>query len=152
MPGRPPPSALAPVWTALSVLVACGSPTEKDSGASASDAETTPGGPSSGTSEDGRFELSYTPSPDPIPLSEDFVLTWSVSSAEPLDGLSLVADAWMPSHGHGMNTTPTTTGSGESWQTDGMLFHMPGDWELVVELRGVGDSTSLSLPFHCCED
>jgi hypothetical protein len=150
-----PARHLSPVpglgWAGLSLLAACGTAPEKDSGTSDSDAAA-PGGPSSGVSEDGRFELTYAPSPDPIPLSEDFVLSWTVSSAEPLDGLNLIADAWMPAHGHGMNTTPTTTGSGASWQTEGMLFHMPGDWELVVELSGVGDSTSLILPFHCCED
>jgi hypothetical protein len=39
----------------------------------------------------------------------------------------------MPSHGHGMNTKPRLTrlGDGE-WRAEGMLFHMPGEWELYV--------------------
>jgi hypothetical protein len=41
----------------------------------------------------------------------------------------------MPHHGHGMNVAPTVkrTRPGE-FRVDGMLFHMPGYWELYFDL------------------
>ncbi len=45
-------------------------------------------------------------------------------------------DAWMPAHRHGMNYAPTLTGTAEGpWRAEGLLFHMPGAWQLVFELR-----------------
>jgi hypothetical protein len=48
---------------------------------------------------------------------------------------TLAADAAMPHHGHGMNVAPTVkrTKPGE-FRVDGMLFHMPGYWELYFDL------------------
>ena len=53
---------------------------------------------------------------------------------------TLRPDAAMPQHGHGMNVAPTVkrTGDGE-FRVDGMLFHMPGYWELYFDL-GSADS------------
>ena len=150
---RPSPRTPPRVWPLLSALAlgACtGDP--KDSGRAAPDTTAAPGGPSEATSDDGRFTVRYTSRPAPIPQSEDFALDWTVAGADGLDGLAVTVDAWMPDHGHGMNTRPETAGAGAAWTTTGMLFHMPGDWELVVELRGVGDTATLTLPYLCCED
>lgn len=47
--------------------------------------------------------------------------------------VSVVVDADMPSHQHGMNTTPQTVHEeGNRYRTDGMLFHMAGDWSISV--------------------
>ncbi len=59
----------------------------------------------------------------------------------PRDGASVAidrvkVDAWMPAHRHGMNYAPTLTGAaGGPWRAEGLLFHMPGAWQLVFELR-----------------
>lgn len=46
-------------------------------------------------------------------------------------------DATMPEHRHGMNyrTTIQPTGGGRH-RADGLMFHMPGRWEMVFEVRG----------------
>jgi hypothetical protein len=48
----------------------------------------------------------------------------------------LYIDAIMPAHGHGMNYLPDVSASAPGvFQIDGMLFHMPGDWKINIELR-----------------
>lgn len=52
---------------------------------------------------------------------------------------SLKVDAHMPEHRHGMNYAPSVSPSGPGrWRAEGLMFHMPGKWELVFELRGAG--------------
>ena len=46
---------------------------------------------------------------------------------------NLKVDADMPGHGHGMITRPEVTALEPGrWQVDGMIFHMPGLWELYL--------------------
>ncbi|WP_319546338.1 hypothetical protein [Ruegeria conchae] len=41
----------------------------------------------------------------------------------------------MPAHQHGMNYTPKVTAlDGGTFRVDDMLFHMPGLWELQVDV------------------
>jgi len=59
-------------------------------------------------------------------------------------------DAQMPEHRHGMNYRPRVSQTGESrYLAEGLLFHMPGRWELVFDVdRGTGSerlSTDLVL-------
>jgi hypothetical protein len=41
----------------------------------------------------------------------------------------------MPEHRHGMNYTPRLARSPNGLVADGLLFHMAGRWQLVVEAR-----------------
>jgi hypothetical protein len=44
-------------------------------------------------------------------------------------------DAGMPMHGHGMNYTPSEKKLGPGHSTfDGMVFHMPGKWQLTFDV------------------
>ncbi len=48
---------------------------------------------------------------------------------------SVAVDADMPSHGHGMNTKPETIHEGGNrYRANGMLFHMAGEWSIMVEV------------------
>ncbi len=45
-------------------------------------------------------------------------------------------DAQMPQHKHGMNYRPSVKALGQGlYRAEGLMFHMPGRWELVFELR-----------------
>lgn len=49
--------------------------------------------------------------------------------------VSVVVDADMPSHRHGMNTKPETIREGDHrYRANGMLFHMAGEWSISVEI------------------
>ena len=43
---------------------------------------------------------------------------------------------WMPVHRHGMNYRPGVTLSGRSGAAEGLLFHMPGRWQLILDIAG----------------
>ena len=50
---------------------------------------------------------------------------------------------WMPDHRHGMNYRPTVTLDGSSGTAEGLLFHMPGRWQIVLEIRGAAGRETL---------
>jgi len=53
-------------------------------------------------------------------------------------------DAWMPAHRHGMNYAPSVTAlGGGRYRAEGLLFHMPGEWEFVFVLRAGGATQRL---------
>jgi tripartite motif-containing protein 71 len=90
-------------------------------------------------SNDRTFAVTCTPKPAIIPLSEPFDLDVRILTnddlASPISDVSLRVDARMPAHGHGMNTLPevTKTGNGR-FNVTGLLFHMPGHWELYLDV------------------
>ncbi len=53
------------------------------------------------------------------------------------DGLVLDGfDARMPQHGHGLNYRPRIAADGPGrYRVEGVLFHMPGAWQFVFDLR-----------------
>ena len=49
---------------------------------------------------------------------------------------TLSVDAHMPEHRHGMNYRPSVSRRGPGiYRAQGLMFHMPGRWELVFEVR-----------------
>ncbi len=49
-------------------------------------------------------------------------------------------DATMPTHGHGMNYKPelgnrVSTADGSRYRAEGVLFHMPGEWQWSVKIQ-----------------
>jgi sugar lactone lactonase YvrE len=75
--------------------------------------------------------------PSPVPVGEPFVMDVEARDATgaAMSGVQLLVDCTMPHHGHGMNVRPTVrrTGPGR-WRVDPMLLHMPGRWELCLDL------------------
>ncbi len=91
-----------------------------------------------GTSNGGAWRIKYRTLPDPIPLNEEFGLEVAVFDAageHVSEGIALAADAGMPQHRHGMlrqaSVAPREDGT---FLVDGMLFHMPGAWELYFDV------------------
>ncbi len=67
------------------------------------------------------------------PLNDYFSMEVHVADETVTD---LAVDADMPSHGHGMITRPVVEQIRPSvWRVDGMMFHMPGFWELYLDLK-----------------
>jgi hypothetical protein len=45
-------------------------------------------------------------------------------------------DATMPEHGHGMNYRASLAPLGNGhWRAEGLLFHMPGRWALLLDVQ-----------------
>jgi len=107
-----------------------------------------PGGKRQVTSNGGTYTVTFETSPNPIPMNELFDLRFTVapkSGALP-QGLAVVVDARMPAHGHGMNRVPKlTTQPDGSTKAEGMLFHMPGHWELYFDIVQAGKTERAQL-------
>lgn len=86
--------------------------------------------------------MRYRTRPAPIPDGELFAIDVEVRTAggsAAAESLGLTADAAMPAHGHGMNTQPEVTRVAPGrYLVEGMLFHMPGHWEIYLDLREGG--------------
>jgi hypothetical protein len=92
-----------------------------------------------GVTDGGTFRLAYEPNPDPLaqgPFSLTLTVLNAVDDSVAGDDVEVVADAWMPEHGHGMiGATPSTTAQGEGvFVAEGMNFIMGGAWELLVDV------------------
>ena len=86
------------------------------------------------------FVVAYRSTPAPIPVGRHFVIDFVLCAR---DGATLPAevrvDATMPEHRHGMNYRPSVQARGDGlFRADGLMFHMPGRWELVFEWRDAG--------------
>jgi hypothetical protein len=80
-----------------------------------------------------RWTVAWRADPSPIPVGRHFALDIEVcpraSVAMPA---KLDVDATMPAHRHGMNSAPTVKATAPGrWRAEGLLFHMPGRWELL---------------------
>lgn len=65
------------------------------------------------------------------------------------DGLVLDGfDARMPRHGHGLNYRPRIAADGpDRYRVEGVLFHMPGAWQFVFDVRAGGNARRLTTDF-----
>jgi hypothetical protein len=91
----------------------------------------------------GSYHVSYAPFPYPIPLNKVFALEVRVYTDAAMTtrakDVTIGVDAAMPSHHHGMNLVPRAERIGDGiFRVTGMLFHMPGYWEIYVDVREGG--------------
>lgn len=95
------------------------------------------------TSSGGTYVVEWQTVGDKMPLNKVFDLDVTVLKAadhKPAEGVKLAVNASMPAHHHGMNVKPVVqqTDAGK-WLVSGMLFHMPGNWQITLEIdNGTG--------------
>lgn len=107
-------------------------------GAAAAAAACTPDFKGALTVESARYTLAWRTQPAAIPVGRHFAIDFVVC---PKTGVpmpqSLRIDAQMPEHRHGMNYKAGVTAEGGGrYRAEGLMFHMPGRWELSFELGG----------------
>ena len=93
-----------------------------------------------------QVQLAYRLLPDPVPVGRHFTIEIALC---PKAGAGLPdelrVDATMPEHRHGMNYRPSVRAESPGrYRAEGLMFHMPGRWELVFELRGGGAAQRLT--------
>lgn len=86
--------------------------------------------------------LTILQAPNSIEVSKPFNVVVSVCGKNLKDN-AIKLDAIMPAHGHGMNYAPDhevleQTTNLLSVEVKGVLLHMPGDWQWLVENRSSG--------------
>lgn len=89
---------------------------------------------------DDRYVVAYVTTPDPVTIGTHFVVDMAVCSrddaAAPAD---VRVDATMPEHRHGMNYRPTVTARAAGvYRAEGLLFHMPGRWDVSFDVVSGG--------------
>ena len=101
-------------------------------------------------SENGHYQVSYTPKLSPVPVNQ--IQTWTVRvtdpNGQPVEDARITVDGGMPQHGHGLPTVPQVTkylGDGQ-YQVEGMKFHMPGWW--VVKFKIVRNDLTDNVTFN----
>lgn len=90
--------------------------------------------------ESERYVLAYRTKPDKIAVGQHFSMDLIVCAkgGQPAPE-NLRVDAHMPEHRHGMNYRTTVKGAdGGRFLAEGFMFHMPGRWEFVFEVRSGG--------------
>lgn len=104
----------------------------------------------------GTWMVSYAPTPDPLPFSENFdlLLTLTDSGGAAASGVEgVVSSATMPSHGHGMNVEPVATENDDgTWTASPFKFHMAGMWEVTVDVTAGGVTERASFNVECCPE
>ena len=99
-------------------------------------------------SNGGRYAVDLETTPPTIAMNQPFDVTLTVT---PKNGaakdLEVQVDARMPAHFHGMNRVAKVTHAGTSWKAEGLLFHMPGHWELYIDITegGVTERAQLDV-------
>lgn len=97
--------------------------------------------------EGSHFRVIALSDPAPIPLNMPFAMDIRICDARMAEvpRLTLV-DAQMPAHRHGMNYKPKVTK--KDWgvyRAEGLLLHMPGEWEFVFEFTGADKPERLTF-------
>ena len=96
-------------------------------------------------SNGGSYTVKFQTHPELVPLNLPFDVRFSVeckgpSRMSPGAGAPEVeVDARMPAHFHGMNRVPKVTQQADGiFVAEGLLFHMPGHWELYFDITQGG--------------
>jgi hypothetical protein len=94
------------------------------------------------------YMVAFRPEPMRIEVGEPFSLLFNVCTKNDTPAELVAIDAQMPEHKHGMNYRPTIVSLGNGrYRVDGMVFHMPGRWELAIDVRAGEESERLSHEF-----
>jgi len=134
------------LWTVVATILAGGSACDRREPARQQGSISSGSGKRQVESNEGNYVVAFETVPDPIPMNEPFALKFTVAprfaraAKAGGEAFDVEVDARMPAHFHGMNRSPKVTRQPDgSFQADGMLFHMPGHWELYFDIwQGAG--------------
>jgi hypothetical protein len=102
-------------------------------------------------SEQGHYQISYTPHDGPITINtlHSWTLRVTTPDGEPITDARITVDGGMPQHGHGLPTQPRVTGQlGDgTYLIEGLKFQMAGWWvvDITIEAGGTRDSVRFNL-------
>lgn len=93
----------------------------------------------------GHYMIAFRSDPVTIEVGAPFSLVLNVCTKNNRPAELIAVEAIMPEHKHGMNYKPTiVAGKDGRYRADGMVFHMPGRWEVNFDVRSGEESERLS--------
>ena len=103
------------------------------------------------STDNGLFQVSYTPSNGSIPVNQMHQWTLHVETADgqPVEDATITLDGDMPQHGHRLPTSPKVTkylGNGD-YLVEGLKFQMGGWWvmDFVITAEGQRDTVRFNM-------
>lgn len=103
------------------------------------------------SSDNGLFNVSYTPASGAVPVNQMHQWTLHVETADgqPVENATITIDGDMPQHGHGLPTSPQVTeylGNGD-YLVEGLKFQMGGWWvmDFVINAQGQSDTVRFNM-------
>ncbi|HQS14436.1 hypothetical protein [Reyranella sp.] len=91
------------------------------------------------------YLMAFRADPLHIEVGEPFALLINVCTRRGGAAELLAVDANMPAHRHGMNYRATIVAKGDGrFRAEGLLFHMPGRWEINFDVRAGDESERLT--------
>ncbi|NNC87454.1 MAG: hypothetical protein HKN82_03215 [Akkermansiaceae bacterium] len=108
------------------------------------------GWPVTTATDGGSYTVTVNPVAGGIEQNKHFALDVTVVPKDAAGGeFTVKVDADMPAHRHGMNTQPEVAGKEAGrYQVDGMLFHMAGEWVIMVDVTRDGKTERASVPVN----
>lgn len=102
--------------------------------------------------DNGLFEVTAISRLDPVTINEmhSWVLTVTYADGTPVEEATIDVDGGMPSHNHGLPTSPEVTqylGDGQ-YLVEGMRFSMGGEWVLDLTIEADGESDFVRFTFN----
>ncbi len=86
--------------------------------------------------QQGALQATWKVEGAPVMMGKLFAIELQIC---PANAVLTRVDATMPEHQHGMNYRPSIQRIGEPkdgrWRAEGLMFHMPGRWELRFDVR-----------------
>jgi hypothetical protein len=105
-----------------------------------------PGFAFTGRAESAGAVVVFRTVPTPVEIGRHFAVeavACPTPAGQAVSGLRV--DAEMPEHRHGMNYRPRVTARGDGrFLAEGLLFHMPGRWQLVFHVERGGRAERLA--------
>ena len=129
--------AAAEIAAGAAAGAAAGSDAGSDAGSGAAPCIASADEPDAQRLESEQVTVVYRLQPKTIRIGQPFSLLARVCPRnDTVTVENLVVDAQMPEHKHGMNYVPKITRTGPNrFAADGLLFHMPGRWQFVFDIR-----------------
>jgi YtkA-like len=91
------------------------------------------------------YMIAFRPDPPQIEVGMPFALILNVCTRSDQPAELVAIEAQMPEHRHGMNYRPTIiAGKDGRYRVEGLMFHMPGRWELNFDVRSGEETERLS--------
>jgi hypothetical protein len=95
--------------------------------------------------QQGAVQATWKVEGAPITVGKHFAIAVQIC---PANAVLTRVDATMPEHQHGMNYRPSIQRVGGPqdgrWRAEGLMFHMPGRWELRLDVQAAGRAEKLT--------
>jgi hypothetical protein len=91
------------------------------------------------------YMVAFRPEPLHIEVGEPFSLLFNVCTKSNNPAELVAVDAHMPDRKQSMKYRPTIMSAGDGrYRAEGIVFHLPGRWELAIDVRAGEESERLT--------